>query len=150
MRYVTQQIPREWLLSGDFLNHDLGGCALTQEGNDFYITGADAVRKKLGSGKIFLSTIKFSGQGNVNNALTIDIDGQSTLLIDSVNVHSTGDYKSNTLYIYKDNSIIANYKYGITKNISIDINGASQLKINIDGWANNRYIAATISGLTIE
>lgn len=28
---------------------DLGGCSFEQEGNDFYITGADSVRKKLGN-----------------------------------------------------------------------------------------------------
>ena len=31
------------------LNNNLGGCQLTQEGEDFYIVGADSVRKKLGS-----------------------------------------------------------------------------------------------------
>lgn len=31
------------------LDESLGGCILEQEGNDFYITGADSVRKKLGS-----------------------------------------------------------------------------------------------------
>ncbi len=31
------------------LNNKLGNCSLIQEGNDFYIVGADAVRKKLGS-----------------------------------------------------------------------------------------------------
>lgn len=29
-------------------NSNLGGCSFEQEGNDFYITGADSVRKKLG------------------------------------------------------------------------------------------------------
>lgn len=32
----------------DALNRDLGGCSLEQDGVDFYIVGADAVRKKLG------------------------------------------------------------------------------------------------------
>lgn len=32
----------------DALNSDLGGCSLEQDGVDFYIVGADAVRKKLG------------------------------------------------------------------------------------------------------
>lgn len=31
----------------DSLNRDLGGCSLEQDGVDFYIVGADAVRKKL-------------------------------------------------------------------------------------------------------
>lgn len=33
----------------DAINSNFGGCSFEQEGNDFYITGADAVRKKLGS-----------------------------------------------------------------------------------------------------
>ena len=32
------------------LNNKLNGCSLEQDGEDFYIVGADAVRKKLGSG----------------------------------------------------------------------------------------------------
>ena len=39
------------------LNNNLGGCQLTQEGNDFYIVGADSVRKKLGSGNVSLVSI---------------------------------------------------------------------------------------------
>lgn len=31
------------------LNGNLGGCSFSQEGNDFYIIGADSVRKKLGN-----------------------------------------------------------------------------------------------------
>ena len=31
------------------LNNKLGNCSLVREGNDFYIVGADSVRKKLGS-----------------------------------------------------------------------------------------------------
>lgn len=44
------------------LNNDLGGCKLSQEGNNFYITGADAVRKKLGEGTcVYLGQTKSSG-----------------------------------------------------------------------------------------
>lgn len=38
------------------LNQNMGGCVLSQEGNDFFITGADSVRKKLGSQVIDLGT----------------------------------------------------------------------------------------------
>lgn len=31
---------------------DLGGCSFVQEGEDFYITGTDGIKKKLGSGTI--------------------------------------------------------------------------------------------------
>ena len=34
------------------INSNFGGCSFEQEGNDFYITGADAVRKKLGDAEL--------------------------------------------------------------------------------------------------
>lgn len=40
---------------GKVLNDKFGGCTFEQVGNDFYITGADAVRKKLGSEGIAVS-----------------------------------------------------------------------------------------------
>lgn len=43
MRYVTQQIPREWLLSGDFLNQDL---ASGQIQFDVDATGKGFYRKR--------------------------------------------------------------------------------------------------------
>ena len=48
------------------LSNDLGGCSLEQEGEDFYIVGADAVRKKLGSGtikKIVASQLEYTFRG---------------------------------------------------------------------------------------
>lgn len=39
------------MLSNSVLNNKLGNCSLERSGNDFYIVGADAVRKKLGEYK---------------------------------------------------------------------------------------------------
>lgn len=48
---------------GEVINN-LGGCQLTQEGEDFYIVGADSVRKKLGSGNVnLLGTFSHSING---------------------------------------------------------------------------------------
>ena len=38
------------------LNGNLGGCSFLQEGNDFYIVGADSVQKKLGSNPYLLGS----------------------------------------------------------------------------------------------
>ena len=46
------RIVRTHGLEIDGLSRDLGGCSLEQDGVDFYIVGADAVRKKLGSNGI--------------------------------------------------------------------------------------------------
>lgn len=43
------------------LNNSLNGCFFEQEGTDFYITGADSVRKKLGSCEIRIPYISFQG-----------------------------------------------------------------------------------------
>lgn len=48
---------------GKILNDKFGGCSLEQEGEDFYIVGADAVRKKLGD--LDAESIDISSQ-NVN------------------------------------------------------------------------------------
>lgn len=46
------------------LNNKLNGCSLEQDGEDFYIVGADSVRKKLGSTtayRIYADLIGFTG-----------------------------------------------------------------------------------------
>lgn len=51
---------------GKLLNDKFGGCTFEQEGNDFYIVGADAVRKKLGDIRQKISDYKKSS--NVSSA----------------------------------------------------------------------------------
>lgn len=46
---ATQQNTIAGALALKEANSNLGGCSFEQEGNDFYITGADSVRKKLGN-----------------------------------------------------------------------------------------------------
>lgn len=46
---ATQQNTIAGALALKETNSKLGGCSFEQEGNDFYITGADSVRKKLGN-----------------------------------------------------------------------------------------------------
>lgn len=45
---ATQQNTIAGALALKEANSNLGGCSFEQKGNDFYITGADSVRKKLG------------------------------------------------------------------------------------------------------
>ncbi len=49
----------------DEINSNFGGCSFEQEGDDFYVTGADAVRKKLGSGGNYKISFKLSLGGNM-------------------------------------------------------------------------------------
>lgn len=46
---ATQQNTIAGALALKEANSNFGGCSFEQEGNDFYITGADSVRKKLGN-----------------------------------------------------------------------------------------------------
>lgn len=61
---ANTDIQKTYLVGSDAvaeLNNKLGNCSLEQEGNDFYITGADAVRKKLGDSiKFYETNIKLS------------------------------------------------------------------------------------------
>ena len=67
------------------LNSDLGGCALSQEGNDFYITGADAVRKKLGSATVFPKILLQPNAGHgTADTFTLDVFDKSILSIESM------------------------------------------------------------------
>lgn len=56
----------------DALNNNLGGCSLERKGNDFYIVGADSVRKKLGSGlkllhiRYVVGASNYSPYGSIN------------------------------------------------------------------------------------
>lgn len=49
---VTARVAYEHGKEIDALNSDLGGCSLEQENGNFYIVGADSVRKKLGNSGI--------------------------------------------------------------------------------------------------
>lgn len=55
-------------MQGKVLADKFGGCSLEQDGDDFYIVGADAVRKKLGSGKGSIQTFVAN---NINGPGTI-------------------------------------------------------------------------------
>lgn len=64
---------------GEVINN-LGGCQFAQEGNDFYIVGADSVRKKLGSGNYRITVqanagIDGASTGAQNTAYFDIIDG---------------------------------------------------------------------------
>ena len=55
------------------LNNKLNGCSLEQEGNDFYIIGADSVRKKLGSAKLPFLGLDYNGGWACMTFLTSEI-----------------------------------------------------------------------------
>ena len=68
------------------LNRDLGGCSFEQEGDNFYVVGADAVRKKLGS----------SGIGGTLETVAVR---DRTVMTSNYIFNNTGDYVSLVLNV---------------------------------------------------
>lgn len=94
------------------LNNKLNGCSLEQDGEDFYIVGADSVRKKLGSGDFTItftvsgsSTVVASysnrhyspGNGNMNIKLKV-CNGKLTIESSTSLNYSGADQDSSTMY----------------------------------------------------
>ena len=88
------------------LNNNLGGCQLTQEGEDFYIVGADSVRKKLGSGKVVLL-------GTVTTAKTFNLstyDGYEKFELNkNILGHVSGSYNQSTGILTVNQSTVTGY-----------------------------------------
>lgn len=58
----------------DNVNSSLNGCSFEQEGNSFYIIGADAVRKKLGSVTLYIrATSSYVSDSNLSRKLVLEI-----------------------------------------------------------------------------
>ena len=89
-----QNIPSALLLGE--INNKLNGCSLEQVGEDFYIVGADSVRKKLGKLNFVLSTSVTIYYQDLNNVRTqvnakITYTYKDGVLSHSVTNTSTGD-----------------------------------------------------------
>lgn len=80
------RIVRTHGLEIDGLSRDLGGCSLEQDGVDFYIVGADAVRKKLTGNDIYEITYNdgngWAGKGTIQLDVT-NIPDYATLSLDN-------------------------------------------------------------------
>lgn len=79
------------------LNNKLSGCSFEQEGTDFYITGADAVRKKLGSGMDadYLSSLKWSlATSSLGGYADLSVTSGKTYFISIVNETTLPTYRS--------------------------------------------------------
>ena len=61
-------------------DNKFGGCTLEQEGNDFYITGADAVRKKLGNDDVRMFTLSFPNADGTYTLDNLDVTGDPNFI----------------------------------------------------------------------
>lgn len=104
-------------------NQNLGGCALSQEGSDFYIVGADAVRKKLGE----MVTKTVSGS-------------QSNFSPDYVERSIFIDIPTVPGYQYKTCALVSCYcanSNGALKSVQFEIEKYSDTQIRVYGDRNN-------------
>lgn len=70
MNNLEQRIKTEF----DSVYSSLNGCSFEQEGNNFYIIGADAVRKKLGSVTLYIrATSSYVSDSNLSRKLVLEI-----------------------------------------------------------------------------
>ena len=83
---ATARVAYEHGLEIDALSRDLGGCSFEQDGVDFYIVGADAVRKKLTGNDIYEITYNegngWAGKETIQLDVT-NIPDYATLSLDS-------------------------------------------------------------------
>lgn len=85
------------------LNDNLGGCSLEQEGNDFYIIGADSVRKKLqGNNPIIISQKNIYVISNTPYVGACFVSGYNSLEFNYIS--ATGSEDVSILKIYGQNS----------------------------------------------
>lgn len=126
------------------LNNNLGGCQLTQEGNDFYIVGADSVRKKLGSGKVVLL-------GTVTSTKTFDLstyDGYEKFELNkNILGYVSGSYNQSTGILTVNQSnvtgrvTVSGYGYVIGDESGIRRNGNGQMSGNATlAYPKNVYL----------
>lgn len=138
-----------------WLNNNLGGCSLSQEGNDFYITGADSVRKKLGSGKI--NFLYYHTAKTINQAFKVT-SGKILAILTSTGYANSDDdgiiianiYVNNTLKQTLTCTLDAWIAGSISKYCIIEVNDDDILRIslNIGSGSDNIYCQAMIFSVT--
>ncbi|MCI8987950.1 MAG: hypothetical protein HFI60_18940 [Lachnospiraceae bacterium] len=75
------------------INSNFGGCSFEQEGNDFYITGADAVRKKLGDSVditgSFSLAVSYRNAGYDSSSISLSTCSKKCIEINISNTYTT-------------------------------------------------------------
>lgn len=116
------------------INSNFGGCSFEQEGNDFYVVGADAVRKKLGSFDIGSISVRSKSETLIFNSTsgtvekTISVAPFLTLyknlfpVITSVeipfNLTSYFNMKHTFSFLYNSNTGVLTVKRGSNGNMA--------------------------------
>lgn len=137
------------------LEDKLGGCSLRQEGNDFFIMGADSVSKKLGNTGISgtLETVAVRDRTIMTrNYIFNDTGDYTSLVLNIKRPPNGGNANSATIYgtpsgtdAYSQIAKIAKFETDITTTIS----GYDHIKLAItathSGNVGHSYEATTIT-----
>ena len=137
------------------LSRDLGGCSLEQNGEDFYVVGADSVRKKLGSSGIggTLETVAVRDRTVMTRNYIFNNTGDYVSLVLNVKTpHNGGNANSVTVYgtaigtsTYKQIQKITT----LNADVTVNIKGYDHIKLAVtashSGNVGHSYEATTIT-----
>lgn len=112
------------IVIGELIN-GLNGCSIEQDGEDFYIVGADSVRKKLGSTEILGKS--YSGAAADNYSVTIPFSVEGNVLFAGITSVNFGVYSYQTNYNHYNVRVSAACSWS-GNTISVTIAGGNRIE----------------------
>lgn len=139
----------------DALNRDLGGCSFEQEGDNFYVVGADAVRKKLGSSGIggTLETVAVRDRTVMTRNYIFNNTWDYVSLVLNVKTPPNGG-NANSVTVYGTAIGTSTYKQiqkitTLNADVTVNIKGYDHIKLAVtashSGNVGHSYEAVTIT-----
>lgn len=149
------RIVRTHGLEIDGLSRDLGGCSFEQEGDNFYVVGADAVRKKLGSSGIggTLETVAVRDRTVMTRNYIFNNTGDYVSLVLNVKTPPNGG-NANSVTVYGTAIGTSTYKQiqkitTLNADVTVNIKGYDHIKLAVtashSGNVGHSYEATTIT-----
>lgn len=137
------------------LSRDLGGCSFEQEGDNFYVVGADAVRKKLGSSGIggTLETVAVRDRTVMTRNYIFNNTGDYVSLVLNVKTPPNGG-NANSVTVYGTAIGTSTYKQiqkitTLNADVTVNIKGYDNIKLAVtashSGNVGHSYEATTIT-----
>ena len=134
---------------------DLGGCSFEQEGDNFYVVGADAVRKKLGSSGIggTLETVAVRDRTVMTRNYIFNNTGDYVSLVLNVKTPPNGG-NANSVTVYGTAIGTSTYKQiqkitTLNADVTVNIKGYDHIKLAVtashSGNVGHSYEAVTIT-----
>ena len=137
------------------LSRDLGGCSFEREGDNFYVVGADAVRKKLGSSGIggTLETVAVRDRTVMTRNYIFNNTGDYVSLVLNVKTPPNGG-NANSVTVYGTAIGTSTYKQiqkitTLNADVTVNIKGYDHIKLAVtashSGNVGHSYEATTIT-----